>query len=153
MAGLALRRELSVVPVGVTGDAFPAQAKVRAVTAICRGYRCRLAGDVRGLVTIPAFQCGMTFHQDVAGLTVIEVLFRRIPVNQAEIPAVVIGMASRARALALVRTHQNLMPSDSLIQTSPDLPMAIETLVDGRPAAQFMAADTVSRPIERAVGV
>lgn len=92
----AILAELPLVRIIVTGHAIRRQPEVRLpqILHLDRGLHGSL--NVRGRVTLIALDHGVLSLQTVACLAMIECLQRRLPVNEREILAVVLGMAFRA---------------------------------------------------------
>lgn len=88
--------QLAAVRVLVTRHAIGGQAKKRKVRVPHLDQRANSSADVRRVVALAAGNAGVLALQRISGLVVVEAFFRRNPVDQMKILAIVLRMTFRA---------------------------------------------------------
>ena len=145
VAALAVVAELALVNVGVARDAILRESEERTGGILHLDKRANLGSHVRRHVAFLASKPGVFSHQVVARQAMIELLFRRFPVDQREILSVVFQMAAHAifaiRILHLQARVKSVLPGDGL----SDLLVAIQALEGWRAGAEFMATGALRR--------
>ena len=115
--------EAALVHVFVAGDALRRKAEERPAQVLLqllqKSARRRL--DIFRLVALPAIDGRMFAVQHVARLRVIESLVGRLPVQQGEVLAVVVGVALDARLARPPRIRIGAVQAAVLLQLRRDL--------------------------------
>lgn len=148
VAGLAIRSEPPFVLVLVASEASRRQPEERPIQILRLDGRAFWRRDVRSSVALITSKPGVFSFQQVPSFFVIERL--RVPLDEREIFAIVLGVASRA---LLTRTGWNVI---GRVQTavrgkpSSDFRMTLETLQCSLPA-KLMATGAIRGSVQRLV--
>ncbi len=107
---------------------------------------------MRVLVATPAGDPCMFPFQPVSRTGVIKLLNRRTPMNQVEIPSIVLGVTLSAAPFGFVSSDQRRMQSSFGLKALANIPVATETLEFRRSFSCVVALCAVARPIQCSVG-
>lgn len=152
VASAAVFPQLAAVDIFVTRQAVPRQAEERPVQVLhLDGGPLRLR-DVLRRVTLLARQFGVPALQRITCPLMVEGALGRLPVDQTEILAVVLGVAPHAGLFGFLKPHHASMKSTSLRNAAVDFLVALSTPEDGRSGKQAVAGKTVQGPGDVAVG-
>ena len=102
-------------------------------------------------MTLRASQPGVFPLQRIPGFVVIECFGRRVPLDEVEIWAVVLGMAARAVPASAALANQRCVQAALLGQTLGNFHVAFETFQIGFPRADFVTARALGWPAEGSV--
>jgi len=152
MAFLAVGAELAGVWIFVARQAgrvhsFEGPVEIANHDPFVVGHR-----DVFGIVTRSALQTGVAPFQDVSCLAVVKLIFGSVPLEDAEVLAVVLGMASRAIVVAFGTVNHASMHAFVRSHQRQNLAVAIHALELFPPRAERMTAGALERSIQRVMG-
>jgi len=99
-------------------------------------------------VTLHAGQPGVLPLQNIPGFAVIECFRRRVPLDEVEIWAVVLGMAARAVPAGAPLGDQRCVQTALLGETLGNFHVAFETFQIGFPHADLVTARALGWPTE-----
>ncbi len=151
MAFLAVHSKLSLVFVGVTGNALCRKTQESPVQILDPNQGLLRRIDPACGVTLRAYQAGVLSIQHPSGLQVIELLLRRHPLHQHEVRSIVFRVAGRAALARRVALHHPGVIALATADPHPDLSVAVETPEClGTPG--FMTLRTVRRAFEGRMG-
>lgn len=139
--------ELLPVLVGMTTQTFFGQAKHGAVQVDIRFKAFEIFGDQRRLVTRPAFEFSMSTVQRKTGQFVIEFTLSLGPVDQLEVPSVVVAVAFTT-VVSYTAIEYVGMVSPVHLQTGTHCSVAGQTLGPVVPTAEIMAACAICKSLE-----
>ena len=144
----ALRAELSLVAIRVTGGASCAQAEIAAAQIFHADGLARGGGNPRGSVTGIAFPPGVASGQRVAGLAMIEFVQAHVPADGDELFAIMLGVALTALVVAPGGAHQRRVEPLFRGKALLDFRVARSALQFMLPAAANVATGAMRRSIE-----
>lgn len=150
MALRAIGTEPPGVRILVAGGAGFGNSEERAVEVLDLDQGALAGGDVLGSVAFPAFEPGVLSVQQVAGLLMVEIL--RVPLDDGEIQAVVIGVALGAFLAGTGADAIRRMQAVVSRETRSNLGMAVETPEGGLASTQFVTCGAVRSPVEFLMG-
>ncbi len=139
VAGLALISELALVHVLVAGHAILRQSKKGLRDVFHLDERALVGNHVAGHVALLAGNVGMLAFQLVACLQVIELILRRLPVDQVEVFSVVLQVAADTIPAVRILHSQPGVVAVISSKTLRNLFVAIEALEGRRAGPELMA--------------
>lgn len=151
MAAYAVRAQLALMCVGMTGEAVSRQAQISARRIFHNNAARGGGGNVRRLVASFTGRTGVAPFQDVASASMVEFRQRCVPPNQGEILTVVLRVAAHAAFPRHLGAHQRRVEPPLFLQTPADLGVAIEALVFGRSLPDVMAIGAVCRTAQESM--
>ena len=106
-----------------------------------------------GVVTLLAVQTGVAAHQRIAGLAVVELLFGRLPLVDAELLAVMFCVAARTIHVALGLVNHAPMVALALAHQGPNLGVTTQAFELGRTHTKNMATGAFQGTVQRPMGL
>ncbi len=149
----AIRPELPLVRILVAADAILRQPEERTRQVLIPDQRAHRGNHVRRRVAFLAGDSRVLIHQRISGQLVIELLLRRIPMDQRKIRAVMFQVAPHA--IPAVRIlHPQLRVVTCFRRQSPrNFLMAFQTLERRRAGPELVAGSALRRTIQRFVSL
>lgn len=139
VAALTVVAELAFVNIGVARDAILRESEERAGGILHLDERAHFGKHARRRVTFLARKPGMFSHQVVARQAMIELFFRRLPMNQLEVRAVVFQVAAHAVFAIRIRHRKARVIPVLRGEGLSDLLVAIQAFEGRRAGAKFVA--------------
>lgn len=143
VACLAFGSQLTGVAILVAGQAGRVQSFEGVRQIVIHNEFSIGRGNVLGVMAVLAFQLSMLAGERISGLLVIEFFFRGVPLEDAEVLAVVFGVAAGAVGIALGAVHDVSMHAFVRLDQLEDLPVAVQALQLGFSRAEAMTACTL----------
>lgn len=140
VAGLAFGAQLAFVMVLMTREAGRVQAFERPRQIVNHDDFSVCHGDVLRVMALFAFQLRVLAEEHITGLLMIEFIFGGIPLEDAEVLAVVLGVASGAIGIPLAAIGHAPVHTLMRFHETVDLAMAVEALQLFRAGAKTMTA-------------
>ena len=140
VAGLALCAQLAFVMVLMTGEAGRVQTFERPRQIVNHDDFSVCRGDVLRVMALFAFQLRVLAEEHIPGLLMIEFIFGGIPLEDTEVLAVVLGVASGAIGIAFAAVGHPPVHALVRFHETENLAMAVEALQLFRAGAKTMTA-------------
>ena len=106
-----------------------------------------------GVVTLLAVQTGVATHQRIAGLAVVELLFGRLPLVDAELLTVMFRVAAHTIHVALGAVNHVPMVALVLAHQCPNLAVTFQAFELGRTHTENVATSAFQGTIQRPMGL
>ena len=151
VARRAVRAQLPVVLVCMAALAIGRKTKISMVQVLHRNARARGGRNVCGFVAVVAPDGRVTPGKREARLAVVHGLAVRLPANQREVGAIVLGVAGGAILSRCVRREPYSVHAASLRHSLPNLRMAIEASKLDLPTPKCVAFRATQRTRKRFV--
>ena len=139
VAGLAILAQSALVKVFMAGHAGTGEPKKALVGIFLTNQRPHLRLHEFCRVALLALDRRVLAFQSIAGLAMIELLLRRLPVDEAEVFTVVFGMAARAILVWIVSLDHSRVEALVCGEALVDFSVAVQTL-EASAAAELVAA-------------
>ena len=144
----AVLTQLALMPVSVTREAVPGEAQKGSVQILDLDGGFHRGRDVRRSVALLTRHAGVLPLQNIAGLTVVKSLLRRLPADELEILSVVVGVAAGAIFIARQRIPNYGVESLVRSHARGNVRVALKALQAFAAHSQSMAGDALSGAIE-----
>ena len=148
MALGAVGPEAALMLVFVAGAASRRKAEPGVIQVLGRKESPSLRRDMLRIVTGAATDAEMLSIEHVTGLRVIESFWRRIPVEQGKVSAVVIGMALDTGGPCRPRARKSRVETFVVLQLVANLAVTINAAERGRLGGNRMTLDATLRPVQ-----
>lgn len=139
VATLAIPSELTAMHVLMALRTLARQTQVRTLQVLHLDALALDFRDARRVVALRTLKLSVLAFERVTRRRVIELAGRRVPLDELEVLAVVLGMAAGACLVRALRAHQRRVEPALPLQPERNLHMAVEALEAGGAFAQFVA--------------
>lgn len=152
MTGLALGRKLAMVGIVMTGSTTSRESEIGSARIFDDNPLPRSGSDIFGFVTVSAACVSVSSFERVSCRTVVELINRKAPVDQVEVPAIMLTVAFGTASATLVCSNQGWMQAAACFETAADLKMTGKTVKLRRPSSRDMAFRALPRASQSRVG-